>query len=124
MKKFVKTALVAMLLFGFCVSSWAEQPPADRKFYEKNLRYNKNAFPIGWQYEVGYAVWRMDRKLPVNLNTYRMYRRDKAWRHKMHRYYRPQELLLNTIDWTTEEAAFFIQRNQDYLKFHPAGYDY
>ena len=123
MKKFVKTALAAVILFGFCASSWAAQSPVDRRLYEKNLRYNKNAFPAGWQYEAGYTAWRIQRKLPANFNTYRKYRNDKVWRDRMHRYHRPEEILLNTLDWTAEEIAFFMHRNQDYFKFHPAGYE-
>jgi len=121
MKKFVMITLAAALLFGICAGAWAEQPVFNRRLYKKNLAYNKNAVPAGWQYEAGYTVWRMNRKLPVNLNTYRKYKNDKTWHNRMHRYHRPEELALNTLDWTVEEIALFMREYQDYLKFHPAG---
>ena len=122
MKKFTAVLLAPALLICFCASAWGAQPPLDRRQYIKNLRYNKNAFPVGWQYEAGYTVWRIQRKLPANLNTYRKYRNDKAWRSRLHRNHRPEEIVLNTLDWTVEEAALFMRQYQDYLKFHPAGY--
>jgi hypothetical protein len=122
MKRFIKCALAAALLFAICVPAWSEQQPIDRRQYRKNLAYNKNAVPAGWQYEAGYAMWRMNRKLPVNLNTYRKYKKDRAWHNRMRNYYRPQQLALNTADWTVEELALFFQQHQDYLRFHPAGY--
>ena len=121
MKK-LRVAFATAFLFAFCAAVWAEQPVFDRRQYRKNLAYNKNAFPIGWQYEAGYTAWRINRKLPVNLNTYRKYKNDKAWHNRMHRLHRPEELLLNTLDWTVEELALFLHEYQDYLKFHPAGY--
>jgi len=123
MKGFVKIILVAALLITTCATVWGEQPPMSHRQYKKNLTYNKNAFPAGWKYEAGYTVWRMQRKLPVNLNTYRKYRNDKAWHNRMRSHHRPEELLLNTVDWTIDELAFFIQQHQDLFKFHPAGYE-
>ena len=122
MKKVLTVLLAGAFLLVFCAPALAAQPPADRRLYEKNLRYNKNAFPAGWQYEAGYTAWRIQRKLPANLNTYRKYRNDKVWRNKLHRYHRPEEILLDTLDWTVEEVALFMRQYQDYLKFHPAGY--
>ena len=123
MKKIVGIFLAAALLLATCAAVWAGQPAMNRRQYKKNLTYNKNFFPIGWKYEAGYTLWRTNRKLPANLNTYRKYRNDKAWHNRMHHYHRPEELLLNTIDWTAEELAFFLQKHQDLLKFHPAGYE-
>jgi len=121
MKK-LKIALAVTFLLAFCAAAWAEQPVVDRRQYRKNLAYNKNAFPMGWQHEVGYTAWRMNRNLPVNFNTYRKYRNDKAWQNRMNRYHRPEKFLLDTLDWTTEEIALFLHENQDYFKFHPSGY--
>ena len=122
MKKVVTIVLAAALLLGVCAPSWAAQPVMNRNQYRKNLIYNKNALPIAWKYEAGYTLWRMQRKLAANPSTYRKYKNDKAWHRRMHRNYRPEELLLNTFDWTVDEAAFFLMKNQDYFKFHPAGY--
>ena len=121
MKK-LKIVLAAAFLLAFCSVVWAEQPVMDRRQYRKNLAYNKNAFPIGWQYEAGYTAWRMSRNLPVNLNTYRKYRRDKAWHNKMSRHRPTEKFLLDRLDWTTEEIALFLHENRDYFKFHPGGY--
>ena len=121
MKKFLKVALAAVLLFGICTGAWAEAPAFNRRQYKKNLAYNKNALPAGWQYEAGYTVWRMSRKLPANQNTYRRYKNDKVWRNRMHRYHRPEELALNALDWTVEELALLMREYKEYLKFHPAG---
>ena len=124
MKKFVKIFFTTAFLFAFCTSAWAARPVVSRKQYgNNNLPYSKNAFPAGWKYEAGYTVWRVNRKLPANLNTYRRYRNDRAWHNRMHRYHRPEEILLNTLDWTVEEVALFMQQNQDIFKFHPAGYE-
>ena len=123
MKKLVICLLTVAFLLGFCMNAWAKPPTMSRAQYKKNLAYNKNAFPAGWQYEAGYTAWRVHRKLPVNLNTYRKYRNDKAWHNRMRHYYRPEQLLLNTLDWTTEELTLFLQQYQDYFRFHPAGYE-
>jgi len=122
MKKFVKVLAMA-LLFGFCAAAWAEQPVMNRGQYRKNLIYNKNFLPAGWQYEAGYAIWRMNRNLQVNRHTYKRYKNDRAWHSAMQRYYRPQQIALNTVDWTVEELALFLRQHQDYLKFHPAGFE-
>ena len=123
MKKFVKIISAAVLVFVLCAPVWADRPKMSRAQYKKNVAYNKNFLPAGWQYEAGYAVWRMNRKLPVNRYTYKRYKNDRTWHNRMRRYYRPEQLALNTLDWTVEEIALFIQQNQDYFKFHPAGYE-
>ena len=122
MKKIVKALLTAALLFGFCSAVWAAQPMSQRQYRKKPV-YNKNSLPAAWRYEAGYAMWRVNRKMPLNVYTYKKYRKDKTWRYRMHRYYRPQELLLNTLDWTAEELALFMRRNQDYFMFHPSGFE-
>jgi hypothetical protein len=120
MKNVVKVMLAVALALCVCVTAWAE-PEVSRRQYRKNLAYNKNALPAGWKYEAGYTVWRVSRNLAANRNTYKMYKRDRAWHIKMHRYYRPEELALSTLDWTAEEVALFLKEYEDYFKFHPAG---
>jgi len=124
MKKFLTVILAAVILFVFCAPGWADRrPPMSRDLHRKNLAYNKNYFPPGWQYEAGYAVWRVNRNLPVNQNTYRMYKKDKAWHNRMRTNFRAQQIILNAYDWTVEEIALFMQQNQDLFRFHPAGYE-
>jgi len=120
MKKF-KIVMAAAFLFAFCAAGWAGEPIMDRRQYRKNLAYNKNAFPIGWQYEAGYTAWRINRNLPVHLNTYRKYKNDKAWHNRMRIHHNPEKFLLDTLDWTTGELALLWQEYQDFLKFHPGG---
>ena len=122
MKK-ITIVLTAAFLFIFCAEVWGEQPTEQdiaRRQYKKNLAYNKNAFPAGWQYEAGYTAWRLSRKLPVNLNTYRKYKKDRSWHNKMSLHHRPERLLLSTLDWTTEELALFLREYQDFFRLYPA----
>jgi hypothetical protein len=113
--------LVLTLCCAFETTSWASQAKMTRRQYKKNLTYNKNALPAGWQYEAGYTLWRMQRNMPVNMQTYRKYKRDRAWRNKMHRNHRTEEIVLDTLDWSAEEVALFWQNYQEFLKFHPSG---
>ncbi|MDR2179097.1 MAG: hypothetical protein LBP21_02195 [Synergistaceae bacterium] len=121
-KKVTASALLALALFGaFGEAAWASQTKMTRQQYKKKLAYNKNALPAGWQYEGGYTLWRMQKGLAANPNTYKKYKRDKGWRNKMHRNHRTEEIVLDTLDWTAEEVALFWQNYQDFFKFHPAG---
>jgi hypothetical protein len=122
MKKVMAFVLLALTLCcAFEKNSWAAQAKMTRQQYKKNLAYNKNALPAGWKYEAGYTLWRMERGLPVNIQTYRKYKRDKAWRNKMRRNHRTEEIVLDTLDWTAEEVALFWQNYQDFFKIHPSG---
>jgi hypothetical protein len=117
-------ALILLVLMACCALetvSWASQAKMTRQQYKKNLIYNKNALPAGWQYEAGYTLWRMQRNLPVNPQTYKKYRRDRAWSNKMHRNHRTEEIVLDTVDWSAEEVALFWQNYQEFFKFHPSG---
>ena len=122
MKKLVISLLAVAFLFVFCTTALAESPTFDRGRYRKNLAYNKNAFPAGWQYEAGYTAWRMNRKMAVNHNTYRKYRNDKAWHNRMRRYHSVEMFLLDQVDWTVEEIALFMREYENYFRFHPGGY--
>jgi hypothetical protein len=121
MKKFLILVLLLLSLGCFGERAWAAQTPKTRKQYQKNLAYNKNALPAGWQYEAGYTLWRVERGLPANRHTYRRYKRDRAWQNKMRREHRTEDIVLDTLDWTTEEIALFWENYEDLFKFHPAG---
>ena len=124
MKKFLKCALAAALLFALCPATWAaERPVMTREQYKKNLAYNKNFLPAGWQYEAGYNLWRMSRKQPANRYTYRQYKNDRVWHGNMRQNHRPEQILLDTYDWTVEELALLMRQYEHHLKFHPAGYE-
>lgn len=106
----------------FCVFAGVAAGAADAATMNARKRsYNKNALPYGWQSEAGYTLWRVQRGLAANPNTYKKYRRDRAWRQNLHRGNRPGEIMLDTYDWTNEEIAKFWENYQEWLKFHPAG---
>jgi hypothetical protein len=121
MKKAITCVSLALTLCcAFEKTSWASQAKMTRQQYEKNLTYNKNALPVGWKYEAGYTLWRAQRNLPLNVQTYKKYKRERAWRDTM-RHRRWGEIALDTLDWTAEEAALFWQTYQELFKFHPSG---
>ena len=112
---------IVSLFFLFCLLGGVFLGTSDAAVNAKNPKYNKNYFPAGWQYEPSYTVWRMQKGLSANRVTYRRYRKDKARQTEMQKYHKPEELLLNTLDWTTAEVAKFWETYEEYLKFHPAG---
>jgi hypothetical protein len=119
MKKFIVLLVGAVLLCGACgESAWAAQT---LKQYKKNLAYNKNALPAGWQYETGYTLWRMNRGLPVNRVTYKKYVKDRNWHNNMNRNYRAEDIVIDSLDWTAEETALFWQNYKEFFQFHPSG---
>jgi len=121
MKKLVTIVLATALLLAFCTTVWAiNQPAMSRQQLRRNVAY-RNALPLSWRYEAGYALWRISRNMPANPISYRKYRNDRVWHQRMHHHYGTERFLLNTIDWTVEEVAIFMHRYQDLFKFHPAG---
>ena len=120
-----KCLFVVTLAFFLAISlpAWAERPVRNSRQYRNNMAYNKNALPAGWQLQTGYAVWRAQRKMPLNQQTYRRYRNDKVWHNKMRFNRGTEQFLLNNVDWTIEELALLLQQNQNWFKFHPAGYE-
>jgi hypothetical protein len=118
-KKIIVLLVLAMLLCGVCENiSWAAQT---RQQYRKNLAYNKNALPAGWQYQTGYTLWRMEKGMPANRYTYKRYKKDRLWRANMNRNHRAEEILIDSLDWTTEETALFLRDCREFFKFHPSG---
>jgi hypothetical protein len=126
MKKLMKKFVILVLL-ALSLGSWGErlcgaaQTPQNRKLYQKNLTYNKNALPAGWKYEAGYTLWRIERNLPANRHTYRKYKRDRAWQSQMRREHRAEDIVLDTLDWTTEEIALFWENYRELFQFQPSG---
>lgn len=118
------TILFAVMVIMASDASWAfaaEKPAVTKKQYYKRLKYNKNLLPAGWQYEAGYIYWRTHHGLPTNIQTYRAYRRDKAWSYTLKKYNTTGERLLSTLDWTALEVGRFWETYNEYLKFQPAG---
>ena len=114
----MKKTFCAILLLGFLAvfsALPAEAVPSKKKAVQGN------SFPSGWQYEAGYTYWRMQKGLPANRTTYKRYRRDRLWHNKMHNRYRTGEVVLDALDWTVIEGVKLLERNEDWLKFHPAG---
>ena len=94
-----------------------------RQQHRRNMAYNRNYVPPGWQFESGYAMWRMSRNMPLNEHTYRRYTHDRAWHNRMSNSPRAQQILMGAYDWTVEEIALFMHQNQNLFKFHPSGYE-
>ena len=114
--------LFAALSFVFCVPGQASnRPPLTRQQHKGHLTYNKNYYPPGWQYEVGYAMWRLNRNMPLSYSTYRRYKSDRAWQAQLRAGFRAQKIVLDAADWTVEEIALFIHNNRELFRFHPAG---
>lgn len=111
---------VVLLTALFFLTGFSEAASRSKVRY-----YNKNALPYGWQYEAGYTLWRTEKGLAVNPNTYKKYRNDKAWRRNLYKGgIRPDAIILDGLDWTAEEIAKFWNQYNEYFKFHPAGVDY
>ena len=125
MKKFAYALFLLTSLFWALSTdtALAAEAKMTRKQYQKNLTYNKNALPYGWKYEAGYTLWRMERNLLANQHTYRKYKRDRAWRGKLHRYNRAEEIVLDSLDWTADEIALFWESYKELFQFYPAGID-
>ena len=120
MEKIVAIVLAAGFLLAPCTTVWASNRQMS-PVHLRRLQAQRSTLPLGWRYEAGYTLWRMNRNLPANPITYRQYQNDGMWHYRMRNYHRAEEFLLNTIDWTVEEIAFFMHRHQDLFKFHPAG---
>ena len=129
MKKLVTIVLATAFILAFCTTVWANSrsrqslrsQEQQRRRLSQNRNVDANLLPLGWRYQTGYTLWRLSRDLPATPSTYRMYRNDRGWHHRMHEHHRVEGFLFNTIDWTVEEIASFLHRNQDLLRFHPAG---
>jgi len=120
MEKIVAIVLAAGFLLAPCTTVWASNRQMS-PVHLRRLQAQRSTLPLGWRYEAGYTLWRMNRNLPANQVTYMRYRNDRAWHYNMRQNHRGEELLLNTIDWTVEEIASFMHRYQELLRFHPAG---
>ncbi|MDR1873851.1 MAG: hypothetical protein LBQ90_02395 [Synergistaceae bacterium] len=115
----MRRLLGALLLL--CVWSSLLAGPVDAAVNAKKRKYNKNALPVGWRYEAGYTLWRMQRGLASNPASYRKYRRDSAWIRSHRRGFQPGATVIDGLDWTEKEIAEFWERYNEYFRFHPAG---
>ena len=117
-----KTIALLMAVSFLCLTgdAWANARQT-RAQYRKNLTYNKNALPAGWNYEASYTLWRLQKGLEANRHTYRRYKNDRNWHSNMQRNHRPQQIVLNGLDWTAEEVALFWRNYNEYFQIPPAG---
>ena len=115
MKKIITLVIAASFLCTGGGISWAANARSVQR------QYRKNVLPPTWKYEAGYTLWRLERGMAANWHTYKRYQNDRAWRSNLHRYRRPEEIVLNTLDWTAEEIALFWRSYRDLFKIYPAG---
>ncbi|NLL36430.1 MAG: hypothetical protein GX256_02770 [Fretibacterium sp.] len=101
--------LYAFLLFGAEAATTKKRRPL------------KNAPPPpGWQYEMGYALWRLEKGVKATPLTWKHYQREKRWQQQRGKEGLSEKLISKPLDWTLEELAFFL-KEQNGLRFHPAG---
>jgi hypothetical protein len=106
----------------FCVLGSLLAGPSDAAVNAKKRKYNKNAPPpAGWQYEPGYTLWRLQRGLDPAVANYKKYRRDRAWIRRHRKGFNPGALVVDGLDWTEAEIAEFLERYNEYFRFHPSG---
>lgn len=113
--RLVGMAALAALIGCFCISD------ADAAVNKKKKKYLKNVFPTGWQYQAGYTLWRLQRGLDVNPQTWRKYVREKKWRQNRGQENAADKLILKSLDWTVEELATLLKELEDTMTFRPAG---
>ena len=77
--------------------------------------------PLGWQYEPGYTLWRLERNLGVNVQIWKKYVREKKWKQNRGDENLAEKLILNPIDWVYGETTYFLDSNSNLFRFQPAG---
>lgn len=87
----------------------------------KKRQYLKNVPPLGWQYQAGYTLWRLERGLNATPQTWRKYVREKKRLQKAGQETIADKLLLKSLDWTVEELAALLEGLEDTSAFQPAG---
>ena len=115
MKKKLGQAILALLLAAVIGSTLVIG--ADAAVTARKKAYLKNVPPTGWQFEVGYTLWRTERNLPATLQTWKKYQRERkrlAIRGKTRGL---DYKILNTLDWTVEEVAAFLEAQQEQMAY-------
>lgn len=92
---------------------------SDAAVNRKKRPYLKNVPPLGWQYQAGYTLWRLERGLEATPQTWKKYVREKKRARKPETV--ADRLLLKSLDWTVEELAALLEGLEDSATFHPAG---
>ena len=108
-------ALAAAVSF-LCV---ADSGAAINRNKQKCLK--KNLPPLGWEYQAGYTLWRLERGLAATPQTWRKYVRERKWKQKRGRKSLADKLILKSLDWTAEELAALLAELEETVAFHPAG---
>ena len=111
---------LAALLMCCCIAvlfvSGSEAVNAKRRKAFKNAPP-----PPGWQYEMGYTLWRLEKGLPVSAVNWKHYVREKKWRQQRGKETFSEKIVLNSLDWTIEELASFLKEQDAFLRPQPAG---
>ncbi|MDO4786924.1 MAG: hypothetical protein Q4A13_08270 [Fretibacterium sp.] len=108
--------LMLAALFGSLLVMGSDAAPNRKK-----QKYLKNSPPLGWQYQAGYTLWRLERGLDATPQTWRKYVREKKRIQRRGQENVADKLILNSLDWTIEELAALLDEQKELLKFHPAG---
>ena len=108
-------ALAAAVSFLCVADSGAAIDRNKQKYLKKNIP------PLGWEYQAGYTLWRLERGLAATPQTWRKYVREKKWKQKRGRESMADKLILKSLDWTTEELAALLAELEETVSFQPAG---
>lgn len=107
---------LAVTISFLCV---ADSGAAINRNKQKCLK--KNLPPLGWEYQAGYTLWRLERGLAATPQTWRKYVRERKWKQKRGRKSLADKLILKSLDWTAEELAALLAELEETVAFHPAG---
>nr|WP_314716703.1 hypothetical protein [uncultured Fretibacterium sp.] len=108
-------ALAAAMSFSCVADSSAAINRNKQKYLKKNLP------PLGWEYQAGYTLWRLERGLAATPQTWRRYVREKKWSQQRGKESAADKLILKSLDWTTEELAALLAELEETVSFQPAG---
>ena len=114
MKRITGRAILALLLaaaIGAVLALGADAASSARK----RARL-KNAPPPGWQFEVGYTLWRAQRGLDATPQTWKKYQRERKRLAQRGKLRGLDTRLLNSVDWTLEELAEFLEVQQEQMR--------
>lgn len=116
--RLMRIGVVLALVMGIGISFASGTEAAVNR---KKRQYLKNVPPLGWQYQAGYTLWRLERGLNATPQTWRRYVREKKRIQKSGQETIADKLLLKSLDWTVEELAALLEGLEDTSVFRPAG---
>lgn len=112
MKRITGRAILALLL----ASAIGAALGADAASSARKRARLKNTPPPGWQFEVGYTLWRAQRGLDATPQTWKKYQRERKRLAQRGKLRGLDTRLLNSVDWTIEELAEFLEVQQEQMR--------